>query len=191
MGAGMFPLTLIALAMFLQRGGAEVSPSLFDSEDACRARCFGEHDNGCLRNPDGGQWVCRCQTGYYSRRDACKHECEDNAYWSLFTTGDCVAAEAAVPGACELTCAFRFRIWTTVFVIILFTSAVVLLIFIIPICASSFRACLMVKKQKKMAEEDVAAEMASREIAQSKAMAAQAAWSYPYAYWPYYTNMRN
>ncbi|KRZ51652.1 hypothetical protein T02_13022 [Trichinella nativa] len=235
-------------AIAIQSSLGQISATAFDTEEACRDKCFGERDNGCLRIQPLGQWICRCQSGYYSRRLSCERECENNMYWSLFTTGECVEADTSFTGSCQLTCAFRLRIWTTVFIIILFASAVslttlycvtmgavsdqlfnwefvmvlielcncdliwqkfspespsvtgkvflysmntvVLLIFIIPICASSFRACLMVKKQKKMAEEDVAAEMASREMAQSKAIA-QAAWSYPYAYWPYYSNMRN
>ncbi|KAL1227919.1 Receptor tyrosine-protein kinase [Trichinella spiralis] len=184
------PLVSHIFAIAIRSSLGQISATAFDTEEACRDKCFGERDNGCLRIQPLGQWICRCQSGYYSRRLSCERECENNMYWSLFTTGECVEADTSFTGSCQLTCAFRLRIWTTVFIIILFASAVVLLIFIIPICASSFRACLMVKKQKKMAEEDVAAEMASREMAQSKAIA-QAAWSYPYAYWPYYSNMRN
>ncbi|KRZ51655.1 Molybdopterin synthase catalytic subunit 2 [Trichinella nativa] len=111
-------------AIAIQSSLGQISATAFDTEEACRDKCFGERDNGCLRIQPLGQWICRCQSGYYSRRLSCERECENNMYWSLFTTGECVEADTSFTGSCQLTCAFRLRIWTTVFIIILFASAV-------------------------------------------------------------------
>ncbi|XP_003368618.1 conserved hypothetical protein [Trichinella spiralis] len=121
-GCRLTSLSKSIFAIAIRSSLGQISATAFDTEEACRDKCFGERDNGCLRIQPLGQWICRCQSGYYSRRLSCERECENNMYWSLFTTGECVEADTSFTGSCQLTCAFRLRIWTTVFIIILFAS---------------------------------------------------------------------
>ncbi|XP_003366674.1 conserved hypothetical protein [Trichinella spiralis] len=59
-------------AIAIRSSLGQISATAFDTEEACRDKCFGERDNGCLRIQPLGQWICRCQSGNYSRRLSCE-----------------------------------------------------------------------------------------------------------------------
>ncbi|VDP18762.1 unnamed protein product [Soboliphyme baturini] len=111
---------LVAVCASALMPGAGAS-KLFASEDECRRSCVGERDIGCASGP-GGQHLCRCASNHFAEEESCKAPCED-MYWSLFTTGACVkTVSSEVTGVCQTMCAFRFRVWTTAFIIVLFAS---------------------------------------------------------------------
>uniref|UniRef100_A0A915KX62 Uncharacterized protein n=1 Tax=Romanomermis culicivorax TaxID=13658 RepID=A0A915KX62_ROMCU len=132
---------------------------IYDSA-TCKNDCRGIHDIGCQRLRED-QEACRCQSGYYSIPKQCKVECEDNQFWSLFTYGSCVDVPASKDldknvGLCNKMCVFRVRLWTTIFTIILFASAILLLFLMLPGCITSCYTCIFLRKQKKRAQEDAA-----------------------------------
>ena len=117
----------------------------------CGLRCAGDRvlTGSCTSRKVGekDQYACGCVTGYFSDKAACDSECH-NAHWSLFTYGNCnTNADSATE--CEMYCGTRIRLWTTVFIFVLFAAAVVVLVFILPMCIASCSACLTAKKERK------------------------------------------
>lgn len=97
---------------------------VFSADSECRVACVGLRDVGC-QTPKAGTTTCQCQPGYYNNKDHCENECEYQQFWSLFTYGKCVDYTTPAgmgAGSCNKMCAFRVRVWATVFTIILFAS---------------------------------------------------------------------
>jgi len=175
---------------------------VFSKQPDCESACVGLRDAGCP--PKGivstGNAFCQCQPGYYNNKDHCENECEYQQFWSLFTYGKC--AEYATPpgaapvGMCNKVCAFRVRVWATVFIIILFTSAVTLLILMIPGFVTSCYTCCFLKKQHRRNEEDAAIAQvtdphgqivkpgAAAHHQQQQMSMHQGGWQYPFYGWP-------
>jgi len=128
---------------------------LFDSKADCDRSCTGEHDVSCAPIKGGGpQHACRCASTFYSVEQTCADECEYNQYWSLFTHGSCVEYTSTVlPGACNKQCVIRMRTWATVFVIIVFVAAVIIILATLPNCIINCMACLRVRKQQRAIED--------------------------------------
>lgn len=136
------PILVLSLASY-----CFASDSAFDSQSECEQVCVGDRDIGCSEKSVEGEskFVCTCQAQYFAD-DTCKREC-GALYWSWFTYGTCT--DSVNDGFCAQTCAWRIRLWATVFIIILFASAVAILVCILPMCISSCKACLMIKKEEK------------------------------------------
>lgn len=171
-----------------------MASAVFINQNDCTAACIGDRDVDCV-NRSAGEFVCRCQAGYFSDVDVCNAEC-DQLYWSIFTYGTCTGniASFANAGVCVRTCGWRVRTWATAFVIVVFTAAVAILLFIIPICITSCKACLSIrrdeKRRKKMGQFPMNGDIYSttydevrgREIIPA---AKPHPMIYPYSYWPY------
>ncbi|PAV87641.1 hypothetical protein WR25_15404 [Diploscapter pachys] len=84
------------------------------------------------------------------QRERCNNEC-DELYWSYFTYGKCnkdiySRIAAGQRPACNSRCAWRLRWWTIIGLLIIFASAVLSLIFTLPICIATCSSCLHAKK---------------------------------------------
>lgn len=122
-------LTLSAIIIGVgQTQDARTLPDgVYEKGAACIEACVGLRDLGCPDVLANGRAVCHCQAGYYNNKEHCENECEYQQFWSLFTYGKCVeyttpAGYSQPVGLCNKMCAFRVRVWATVFIIILFTS---------------------------------------------------------------------
>jgi len=173
-----------------QDGSTSNKRGIFDSKTDCDRACTGEHDLSCGPIKGGGpQQVCRCASGFYSVDQTCQDECENDQYWSLFTHGSCSEYTSTVlPGSCNKQCVFRFRIWTTVFIIIVFVAAVIIIIATLPNCIINCIACLRVRKQGRAIEDmHVAGEIGGGKGAGAAGGAHQmAAAMSPWHQYPYY-----
>lgn len=127
---------------------ALIEANVFDSQSDCDVDCIGDRDEGCVsKSIDGdSKFVCSCQASYFGDDDSCEREC-GALYWSWFTFGTCT--KDVNGGVCAKTCGWRIRLWATIFVIVVFAAAVVILVFILPMCISSCKACLMIRKDEK------------------------------------------
>jgi len=172
---------------------------LFDTLNDCNNACKGEHDVSCSPIKGGGpQHACRCASTFYSVQQTCEEECENNQYWSLFTHGECVDYTSTVlPGACNKQCVFKFRIWATVFVIICFVAAVIIILATLPNCIINCIACLRVRKQQRALEDmHVAGEVGGAKGGQQSVgqaahqMAASVSPWHQYPYYGYYGGAR-
>jgi len=166
---------------------------IFDDKSHCELACTGDHDVGCSAiKGNGPQNVCRCASTFYSVDQTCQDECENNQYWSLFTYGSCSEYTSTVlPGVCNKQCVFKVRVWTTVFIIICFTAAVIIIFTTLPMCIINCIACLRVRKQGRAIEDmHVAGEIGtgSKTTAAHQTGAAHqmAAATSPYHNYPYY-----
>ncbi len=180
----------------------------YDSRDECNVACSttGREYGECAYQSSTSKYRCsvRCQPGYFTeaqKESSCEDEC-DEMYWSLFTYGSCADLDTdKTPGTCTRVCGWRVRVWTTVFIFVLFAAAVVILIFIVPICATSCRACVVGNKERtarKKGPAHAGADYASYEDGRpgsGQAMTATkgaggagppAVYQNPYMYWPYY-----
>jgi len=128
---------------------------LFDTKAECDKNCVGEHDSNCSPIKGGGpQHACRCATTFYSVQQTCEDECESQQYWSLFTYGSCNEYTSTVlPGACNKQCVFRVRVWATVFIIIVFVAAVIIILATLPMCIINCISCLRVRKHGRAIED--------------------------------------
>lgn len=158
-------LSLVGLSMLVSLGSAATKS--FRSATACESACRGERDVGCTQSSAAVDafFHCRCLPGYFTagEEDACEAECEEK-HWSWFTYGTCFESDAAT-GSCRHLCGWRVRIWTTVFLCLLFLSALVALFSILPMLISSCLACTTVRKDQKQRKKTTMIKTAARENA--------------------------
>ncbi|PAV58804.1 hypothetical protein WR25_11890 [Diploscapter pachys] len=149
-------------------------------------------DDKCGLNEIRSGSECVCQSGYFKagddhQKERCNNEC-DELYWSYFTYGKCnkdiySRIAAGQRPACNARCAWRLRWWTIIGLLIIFASAVLSLIFTLPICIATCSSCLHAKKANKHAKRVV---MESQVNNTSKDQQVASMGYNPYAYWPYY-----
>jgi len=162
---------------------------IFEDKFHCELACTGDHDVGCTTVKN--QAVCRCASTFYSVDQTCQDECENNQYWSLFTYGSCSEYTSTVlPGVCNKQCVLKVRVWTTVFIIICFVAAVIILITTLPMCIINCIACIRVRKHGRAIEDmHVAGEIGTggkATASQAGAAHQMAAATSPYHQYPYY-----
>jgi len=200
----MCTVLLVAFStLLLSTGHAQdrLPDGVFPSANDCAAKCSGLRDLGCKTSTtdSNNRAYCQCIAGYFNNEDQCTNECDNVQYWSLFTYGDCASITTTsafknVIGSCNFMCVFKVRVWATVFIIILFVSAVTLLILMLPGFVTSCYTCCFLQKAKRRNEEDVAIASiqdphgtVSKGQAQHQQMAMhQGGWQYPFYGWPYY-----
>jgi len=117
----------------------------------------------------------------------------------LFTYGSCNEYTSQVlTNACNKQCVFRFRVWATVFIIIVFVAAVIIILATLPNCIINCIACLRVRKQQRALEDmHVAGELGGGKAggaggaagaagSMHQMAAAMNPWAQQYPYYGYY-----
>ena len=114
--------------------------------------------------------------------DTCDASTCDSVYRDLFYQGVCKTSA----GLCPKVCLQKLQLWSTIFVFVVLVSAVVLLVFILPICFVNCTACLTARSTNKRSKRGPAGgpgDVNGMEVVSAKGQ--PMAYS-PYAYWPYY-----
>uniref|UniRef100_A0A914UMH1 Uncharacterized protein n=1 Tax=Plectus sambesii TaxID=2011161 RepID=A0A914UMH1_9BILA len=147
---------------------------------------------------------CVCSPGYFEAANEarCEDECEE-VYYTLFTYGTCAAGlfdrlkEGEQAPVCNMRCAMRFRLYTTIFIIAVFAAAAATLFFTLPMCIATCGACLQAKKANRNTKKTVIGsqsfpdghggmEVVAAKQHQQQGPHMQTIAYNPYAYWPYY-----